>query len=131
MGDDELSGIIDPDLPDRTWRGREIYQQDLAELAAGTFVREWIFEQCHFKGPMIFLLAGAGSFVEYARVYLHPEWSPDAVLYEISDERAQNGLVGMIGLESCILDRCQFSGVGFAGTPEKLAAVREAIIPYH
>jgi len=131
MKDDDLAGIIDPGLPDRTWRDREVYQQDLAPLATGTFVREWIFERCHFKGPMIFCLAGAGSFVEYASVYLQPGWSPEAVLYEVSEERAQHGLIGMIGLESCVLDRCRFSGVGFAGTPDKLALVRQVIVPYH
>lgn len=53
------------------------------------------------------------------------EGEPEGLFWELQPER--QFVIGAIGLVGCTFERCQFQGVGFAGTKEVLDVFRGAV----
>jgi hypothetical protein len=80
---------------------------DLAE-EIDPIIRGRTFEDCTIYGPAVVLP------LDYITLEHNSfDGAPEAVLWEIPDERAV--IIGAIGLIDCIFRRCRFQGIGVAG----------------
>lgn len=76
-----------------------------------------VFTRCQIDGPAVLVLR-RGSLVDCNL----GGPTPDAVLWEIPRYRPR--VVGAILAEDCTFEKCTFSNVGFAGSPDVIWQLR-------
>jgi hypothetical protein len=95
-------------------------------------IRDFTFEHCILEGPGIINLEGpfpqpetakSGSSLSVGPADCRVEGSPDTTLYQI--EPSGKVHEGIIHLSGYTLRAVTFRGLGFAGTPEHLAKLKE------
>lgn len=102
----------------KVFQNEELRITDL--LPAGELIiRGKTFIDCIFYGPAVVTLVGNihidGLGIEAS--------DPESALIEVAPDRR---VIGVVGFESCRLERCRFKQIGIMGTAQLLAQVRKA-----
>ena len=100
---------------------RVVRLTDLVDIVTGEGPRlsGYLFEECQIKGPAVIVLKGCTV------TRCNMGGNPDALIWEIPPERTQ--VIGAIEVVDSTFTGCTFEGVGFAGSPEMAAQMREGI----
>jgi hypothetical protein len=77
-----------------------------------------VFRDCSIFGPAIMALLDNVSLLSPSF-----EGQLDAILWEIPESREM--VIGAIGLQNCVFERCRFFGIGLAGPPDLIARFRD------
>lgn len=96
-----------------------VYRNELVRISdlatAIDVLEEFVFEGCEIVGPVV-LMALDGFQLRNCQLD-----SPNA-LWDLEPDR---GYVGGVGIRACLFERCTFRRVGFAGSPDTMAAFRK------
>lgn len=109
-------------MPTRT---RDFYSQvvRVSDLAVtGPVIEGYTFENCLVLGPAVVAVLSDVSF-ESSQWVTDPGESSESLWWEVDEGHR----VGAIGIRNCSFVGCVFQGVGFAGTKETIAILREGI----
>ncbi len=93
----------------------------IAQLAGDSFmISNATFTRCQIIGPAVLVLHGASSLVNS-----NLGADSDALLWEIPATRTR--IAGAVRCLDCLFESCDFTGIGFAGPPDFVAAVKDSM----
>jgi hypothetical protein len=104
-------------------RGKVLRLTDLLDAPMQLGIKEMVFEDCQINGPTVIWPIGSCQMNN-----CHFDAEPDAFLWEV-DPVARPNIAGAVIVENCLFERCRFTAVGIAGTPESIAEIRKNFSP--
>lgn len=111
---------------DRTFRGGIVHMEELIrplwEDGTPPILRELVFEDCMIMGPSVLAMVDHNQFID-CEFGVDSAAGIDSILWPI-DGRT---VVGCVGINACLFERCTFRLVGFAADSEFLAKMRREV----